>query len=104
VDIGDYVRHNEVHELGVRFTSSASRHGISQERARYVIDHCPLPIYALASGPRDAVLFLGPDRDGVPLEILATELVEGELLVFHAMRMRRRYLDSYEMVMRWHDR
>ena len=104
VDVGRYVRHNEVHELAVRFTASASRHGISNERAGYVVDDCPVPVYAPASGQRDAALFLGPDRDGVPLEVLAVELAESDLLVVHAMRLRRRYLDEYRMVMRWHER
>jgi hypothetical protein len=40
----------------------------------------------------------------VPLEVLAIELAEGDLLVVHAMRLRRRYLDEYRMVMRWHER
>jgi len=53
---------------------------------------------------RDAALFLGPDRDGVPLEVLAIELAESDLVVVHAMRLRRRYLDEYRMVMRWHER
>lgn len=94
MDTGSYVSHNEVHGLVVRFSASASRHGISHERARF----------ALASGPRDAVLFLGPDGEGVPLEVLATELVDGELVVIHAMRMRRRYQADYEWVMQWHER
>jgi hypothetical protein len=78
--------------------------GSANERSGYVVDHCPVPIYAPAADERDAALFLGPDRDGVPLEVLAVELAESDLLVVHAMRLRRRYLDEYRMVMRWHER
>jgi len=104
VDTDIYVSHNEVYGLAIRFSASASRHGISHERARFVVEQCPSPICAPATGPPNAVLFLGPDGEGVPLEVLATELVDGELLVFHAMRMRRRYQAEYEWVMRWHER
>jgi hypothetical protein len=37
------------------------------------------------------VLVLGPDDRGVPLEVVAVELRDGDLLVIHAMRMRAKY-------------
>lgn len=40
-----------------------------------------------------------PDNRGVPLEVLAIELSDGDLLVIHAMRMRSKCLDDYERVM-----
>jgi hypothetical protein len=55
-------------------------------------------------GPSELVLFLGPDANGVPLEVLAIELPAGELLVIHAMRMRRLYRQAYAEVMAWHER
>lgn len=68
---------------------------------RHVIEHCPDPIYPplAGSGESDRVLFLGPDEHGVPLEVLAVELDRGELLVIHAMRLRRQYRGDYETVM-----
>ena len=90
--------------MALRFARSAGRHGIRHERAAYVIEHCPLPLFAGPMGPPASILFLGPDANGVPLEVLAIELPDGELLVIHAMRMRRKYLETYAEGMSWHDR
>ena len=89
--------------MGIRFARSASRHGIGENRARHVIEGCPDPIYPPLAGSdkSDRVLFLGPDEHGVPLEVLAVELASGELLVIHAMRLRRKYRHDYETVMAW---
>ena len=90
--------------MAIRFAPSAFRHGIDEDRARDVIEQCPDPIYepdAIHSGA-DRVLFLGPDRRGIPIEVLAIELPNGELVVFHAMRLRSRYRDDYHRVMEWH--
>jgi hypothetical protein len=47
-------------------------------------------------------MFLGPDRSGVALEILAIETPQG-FLVIHAMPLRRKYEAEYAAVMRWHE-
>ena len=100
-----YVRHNEADDLALVFARSALRHGISHERATYVIEHCRLPLYAVRQSDRKTLMaFLGPDWNGVPLEIGALELTHGDLLVIHAMRLRRTYVPDYERVMRWFDR
>ena len=69
---------------------------------RYVIGHCRDPLYALHEDQNDAgrVLFLGPDPEGVPLEIVAIETDDGGLVVIHAMRLRRRYREDYRRVLR----
>jgi hypothetical protein len=87
--------------LAIRFTRSASRHGIGEDRARHVVEHCPDPIYPTpaAPGESDRILFLGPDQHGVPLEVLAIELPDGDMLVFHVMKLRRRYRDDFRRVM-----
>jgi len=92
--------------LAIRFARSAGRHGIDVERARHVIENCPDPIYPALSvpGETDRVLFLGPDRHGVPLEVVALELPRGELLVIHVMRLRRTYRHDYMRVMSWRER
>jgi hypothetical protein len=92
--------------LAIRIAPSARRHGIDDVRIKYVVEHCPDPIYLSDAMPSDAnhVLFLGPDQRGVPLEVLGAELADGDLLVFHAMRLRDRYRDSYLRVMEWHKR
>jgi hypothetical protein len=86
------------------FARSAGRHGIDPERAGYVIEHCPAPLYASGPGRQDVIQFLGPDQHGVPLEVAAVELADGDLLVIHAMRLRRAYASNYEKVMRWYER
>jgi hypothetical protein len=49
----------------------------------------------------DRVLMLGDDASGVPLEILAVEDARGDLIVIHAMKMRRRYRPQYEEALPW---
>jgi len=82
----------------LRFTRSAFRHGISHDRIAYVIEHCGHPLFdpAWVDVP-DGVLFLGLDWNGVPLEIVAVERTDGELVVIHAMRLRRRYVAALEV-------
>lgn len=78
--------------MHLRFARSAFRHGISPERIAYVIEHCAHPLFDPAwFDVPDGALFLGLDRQGVPLEVLAVERPDGDLLVIHAMRMRRRF-------------
>ena len=43
----------------------------------------------------DRIVYLGPDQDGVLLEVVAVE-IEGGLLVIHAMTMRPRYRKQLE--------
>jgi hypothetical protein len=46
------------------------------------------------------VIFLGPDQNGVPLEVVAFEDAEGQTII-HAMRLRQSYRNVYEEVMKW---
>lgn len=80
--------------MAIRFTPSAHRHGISDDRARYVIENCPSPSYAEDSrGHGDKLIFLWADRDGVPLEVGAVEVAPGDLLVIHVMKMRKEWTE-----------
>lgn len=45
--------------------------------------------------------FLGDDEHFVPLEVMAMELDDGDLLVIHAMKLRRKYREAYEEVTAW---
>ncbi len=85
------------------FRPSASRHGISEDRALFVVIGCIRPLYPHESDPNKAsvVLFLGPDRNGVPLEVAGIEQESGDLVIIHAMRLRKRYATDYEEVIRW---
>lgn len=77
---------------------SARRHGISDERILYVVRTCPRPIEHPTK--EDQILFLGHDRQGVPLEVVAVEDADRRLAVFHAMRMRPGYRKAFEELMR----
>jgi hypothetical protein len=92
--------------MDLRWARSATEHRISRERSRYVIEHCGLrfeqdpPAGAPASAdPR--LVYLGDDADGVALEVMAIELEDGDLLVIHAMPLRRRYREQYEEAKKW---
>jgi len=85
--------------MAIRFSRSASQHGVSHERSRYVVEHCTCPLYPRDPGDEDLVVFLGPDDHGIALEVIGVELAEGNLLVIHAMKVRRRYLEDYARVM-----
>ncbi len=92
--------------MDLRWTRSATKHRISRERSRYVIDHAglrfeqPAPTGAPAEAePR--LVYLGDDANGVALEVMAVELENGSLLVIHAMPLRDRYRNQYEEAKTW---
>jgi hypothetical protein len=72
---------------------------------RHVVQHCPYPLYRPDPGSDepDLLLYLGPDQHGVPLEVVAVELADGDVLVIHAMQMRAKYADDYAREMRWRE-
>lgn len=83
----------------IRFANSATRHRIARARSRYVVEHCgqafSVPAAVDPKWQAERLLFLGDDMNGVPLEVMATELEEDSLLVIHAMKLRPRYRDLY---------
>lgn len=103
-----FVGHNYVSDDDqLRWTRAATRHRISRQRSRYVIEHCGLwfwhraPRMGSSSSRDDRVLFLGDDIEGVPLEVFAAEEAEGTLMVIHAMDLRDRYRGLYEEARQW---
>jgi hypothetical protein len=90
--------------MAIRFSRSASQHGVSHDRCRYVVEHCACPLYPLDPNDEDLIVFLGPDRHGIALEVMGIELADGDLLVIHAMKLRRRYLDDYARVLECQER
>lgn len=77
----------------IEILSSARKHSISDDRIRYVIEHCPLPL----DNPRwpGQTMFLAPDQHGNRLEVMGAEDDDGVLWVVHAMRLRDAYDDIY---------
>jgi len=66
---------------------SARRRGIDDEDIQHAVEH------ALAVGDQadGKVLYLGPDRAGNLLEVVAVTRDDGTEVVIHAMRMRAKY-------------
>ncbi len=66
---------------------SARKHGIADEDILHSVDQ------ALFAADEDdgKVLYLGPDRAGNLLEVVAIARDDGTELIIHAMRMRRNY-------------
>jgi hypothetical protein len=92
--------------VGVRFARSATRHRVSKKSICHVIAHCGLHLEepppetgAELGDPRR--VFLGDTADGSPVEVIAVESSDGELLVIHAMALRDKYRPKYEEAKRW---
>jgi len=82
-----------------RFARSAAKHGISQERTVYVIEHCGLP-FGFPEYP-DTIMHLGDDERGVALEVGAVTADPETLVVIHAMRLRRKFYNAYAEALPW---
>jgi hypothetical protein len=105
---GSFVGHNYAHEeLQLEWTRSATKHRITRERSRHVIEHCGLwlwrrgPRSRFSGGDDDRVMLFGDDAEGVALEVFAVEGAEEALLVIHAMDLRDRHRWLYEEAVRW---
>jgi hypothetical protein len=105
---GSFVGHNYDHEeIQLKWTRAATKHRITRERSRHVIEHCGLwfwrrgPRSRCSGGEDDRVMLFGDDAEGVPLEVFAVEGAEDALLVIHAMDLRDRHRWLYEEVVRW---
>jgi hypothetical protein len=96
----------------IRFARSATKHRVSKESIRHVIAHCGVRFEQLPPDGDSAVadprlVFLGDDADGRPLEVMAVETIDGELLacalqgVIHAMSLRDKYRAQYEEAGKW---
>ena len=91
--------------MRLTFARSARRHGVSEERAAYVVQHCGMPLYPPDDSPHRVVaMFLGLDQHGIALEVAAVETGPDELIVIHAMRLREKFRADLLCVMAAHDR
>jgi uncharacterized DUF497 family protein len=90
----------------IDWARSATKHRISRERIRYVLENSttafkeePPPDRPRARDTR--LLVLGEDAQGILLEVIAVESKDDSLTVIHAMKLRNRYRSRYEEVRRW---
>lgn len=89
--------------MKLKWARAATKHRISRDRSRYVIEQCGLrfeqePPADASAGASTRLVFLGDDANGAELEVMAIELEDGSLLVIHAMPLRERYRKQYEEV------
>jgi hypothetical protein len=103
---GDIVRRNEwIDGEKIGWTHSATKHRISRERSLHIVGHAGACRRESEyrddreGGPR--FLFLGPDLQGMPLEVVAVAPDDGSLMIIHAMPLRERYQGWYGELVRW---
>lgn len=89
--------------MTIRWARSATKHGVGRTRSAFVIEHCGLVFRVPPpSGEQDErLVFLGDDRNGSAVEVMAVELDSGDLFVIHAMGLRTKYRTLYEEATRW---
>lgn len=88
----------------ITWAASATKHGISKPRIRYVVEHCGSPFVMppeQPDRPYERLLFLGDDQDGTALEVMAVELLDNSLYVIHAMELRPRFNKRYREAKPW---
>lgn len=94
-------------EAQITFARSATKHRISRERSRHVIEHCGMQFVERrwlspgAQQPDRRVAFFGNDLEGVALEVVAAELEEEKFTVIHAMDLRDHHRALYEEARSW---
>jgi hypothetical protein len=89
---------------GYSWTAAARKHGVSREQVGHVDEHCGLVLVRRPvppNRPDEALLFLGDDANGRPLEVVGVLLDDGRLRVIHAMGMRDGYRPLYEEALGW---
>lgn len=69
--------------------SSARKHGVSDEDIQHAVGHAL--VVADSDEDVDKVLYLGPDRAGNLLEVVAALRADDTEVVIHAMPMRAMY-------------
>jgi hypothetical protein len=92
--------------VNLSWSRSATKHRISHERSRHVIEHGGLvfeqdPPAGAAADADQRLVYLGDYADGIALEVMAVELEDASQLVIHAMPLRDRYRDQYEEAKQW---
>lgn len=71
--------------------SSARKHGVSDEDIQHAVDHALVVADSDDDVDVDKVLYLGPDRAGNLLEVVAALRADDTEVVIHAMPMRAMY-------------
>jgi hypothetical protein len=86
----------------IAWARSATRHRIRRRETLFVIQHAGI-CFERGRGSRGEprLFFFGEDDRERPLEVVAFENLEGNLLVVHSMRLRDRFKDDYREARKW---
>jgi hypothetical protein len=102
----DIVRRNEwIDSDRIGWTRSATKHRISRERSLHIVRHAGI-CFRESEYPEDwhddpRFVFLGPDAEACPLEVIAVAPEDGSLLIIHAMPLRERWQAWYWEGLQW---
>ena len=103
---GDIVRRNEwIDDDRISWARSATKHRISRQRSLYIVRHAGICFRDTEdddewrADPR--FIFLGPDEELCPLEVVAVAPEDGSLLIIHAMPLRERWRGWYSEGLQW---
>lgn len=103
---GDIVRRNEwIDGDRIGWARSATKHRITRERSLYVVRHAGICFRESEDSggwyddPR--FVFLGPDAEACPLEVVAVAPEDGSLVIIHAMPLRERWQAWYWEGLQW---
>jgi hypothetical protein len=101
--LSDYNVRRNYQPFNLEWARSATRHRISRERSRYVIQCCSFYFEeaVVSDGTPPRFVFVGDDPDGIAIEVVAVEVAPRQILVIHAMPLRARYRAQYEEVRIW---
>ncbi len=78
----------------VRVRSSAYKHGVTKQEIAQAIKHQIGKFDLDPDTQPPKILVNGPDLAGNVLEILGTTVIGNELIVFHAMALRKKYMKN----------
>jgi hypothetical protein len=103
---GDIVRRNEwIDSDKIGWAHSATKQRISRQRSLHVIRGAGI-CFRESEYPDEwtgdpRFVFLGPDEDGRPLEVIAVASEDGSLMIIHAMPLRERWQRWYWEGLKW---
>jgi hypothetical protein len=103
---GDIVRRNEwIDSDEIGWARSATKHRISRERSLHIVRHAGICFCESEDADdwyRDPrFVFLGPDAEACPLEVVAVAPEDGSLVIIHAMPLRERWQGWYWEGLQW---
>jgi hypothetical protein len=102
---GDIVRRNEWRQSEkIGWARSATKHRITRERSLHIVRHAGICFResdedGWYEDPR--FVFLGPDAESVPLEVIAVAPEDGSLMIIHAMPLREKWQGWYWEGLQW---